>query len=100
MRSDISCADAPTMTVVAVDDVVVDVAAADDDISNKKDARDAEDGYLDVTDSIESNKKVYSAHSAHQSHSPLTADVDTSRVQQRDDAVNWVASFFGGSRSS
>ena len=50
--------------------------------------------------SIESNNKVHSAHSAHQSHSPLTADVDTSRVQQRDDAVNWVASFFGGSRSS
>ena len=78
MRSDISCADAPTMTVVAVDDVVVDVAAADDDISNKKDARDAEDGYLNlyiyiyiymVTDSKESNNKVYSAHSAHQSHS-------------------------------
>ena len=59
----------------------------------KKEARDAEDGYIykylyDVTDSIESNNKEHSAHSAH------TADVDTSRVQKRDDAVNWVGLIF------
>ncbi len=75
MRSDIFCADAPTMTEAVVADVaVVAVAADDDDIWNNQCMyiyiymlRDAEDGY---------NVRC----TTHTRHIPSITHIDTTRV--------------------